>query len=39
MVFLQTLVTMQSQGSSEMGSIRKRGLKFQAQVRREGAQP
>jgi hypothetical protein len=30
---------MQSQGSSEMGSIRKRGLKFQAQVRREGAQP
>ena len=35
----ETLVTMQSQESTKMGSIRKRNGKFQAQVRREGIKP
>ena len=35
----ETLVTIQSQESTKMGTIRKRNGKFQAQVRREGVNP
>ena len=35
----ETLVTIQSQESTKMGTIRKRNGKFQAQVRREGVKP
>ena len=35
----ETLVTIQSQESTKMGTIRQRNGKFQAQVRREGVRP
>ena len=35
----ETLVTIQSQESTKMGTIRKRNGKFQAQVRRQGVKP